>query len=1440
MVTFFVFFNAKLMKLISVLRKGLASVTLAAIALMVVPMANAASVSSFTDANQIPSWADEAIEELMDQGVINGNADGSFAPSRQLNRAEVSKIIVLATGVDMDTSGGNAFPDVTAGDWFYDYVMTMYNYGWVNGYPDGYFRPAVGINRVEIAKMVVEAFELDTDTTGGPHFSDVSEDSWMYGYVETVFNNGLMTGFASGKFGAETAVTRAETARIVYDGQLAVIGTTTPTEGTLEVVLSYDTPRGTNIPYNATSVPFTTVEMTAADDSDVEISSITVTRLGLGDNDDFDNVWLEIDGFKVGNERAINNDDYAELRFNPPVVVPAGQTLVADVVASLEGNSTSVGQHNRLAVVSASDVVSTAVNVVGDFPIEGEEMEIADYQVSQAEFDSLGSDTTVNVGDAFVEIGKFKLLNATTTNKDIEFRAITFKNDGTAQLADVLENVVLYVSGEQVSAETIIDGDYVTFRLDNGVTGGYVVEDGDSRIFSIRADIVSAEDGDVINFKVDNFEDIVGVEIGTAFGVKAISGETNTLTFSDSSTSTGTATCTDGDAEDNCARLKAYVIDSGDINISRDPASLGNQEYAPGSNDVVFMTARLVVDQPLTIDGMKVKVGTGTSVLATTNPATTADTVAAFEAQFDNFRLYLNDQLVDSKNELTESTTLVGSYFDFDTQFEIAGTSILKLVGNIKDGATTGSQVKFSVTANADLDSPEYISTGDQVATDQLLGSAESSFVEVQQSNLTITKTDGFSIGDKVTFDGTETFVAGADDLTVFKFVLDNNDAGDVNVTSITVNAYGTGNATTYTNFQTAIFVDGVQQGSSRNFDGTTLGTATFNDLSVNIPSAGQKEFTVVLDTIESSAASAAASTVVAGAGTTATEAYTDDTTLNGATVPGDTTVTVTDASNYAVGDTLIIFTDTVADGTYVEADDTLLERIAVKAITGNIITIGNTADPTQQDSLGVGHADGTAVEKVTYVYDTTDIVKVSDVSGFTVGDTVDIDGTSFVIESIDTANSELDLDANLTAIAVGEAVTQTNTDSTIQFKVSAVDVDNVENGQSVEVTNLATSNDNCTANIIATSTVGLCSAIFDIVSSGTLNANIKRIENLDSQILVGGQNDVTVMQIEFNATNDDVEISDLYFDNVAATDDLISERLAFTLYDQAGAVVQTAIMNTEGKLVFELGNNRVIVPEDDYTILTVKVNVGTINRTGHTGKELQLQLNTVDYPLTNGIVAYTTATGANIDTGANDPTNGTAIVGDSFVAYKTKVEFANATTQPSLQDGGRLFYFTATADSAGNATVDKLTLNITSTAGVLAGTGNIVLAACEDASLVRHDTAAFNDASPTLVTVGEVAANSSECEFYFDANEQISAGQTAYFELKTTEAVTDSGNDGEKVYVKFVSDAGLLTTETDRNTAVASARKIVWSDRSNSGAFGPYLNGYELTVPANSDGASD
>ncbi len=1276
------------------IKQGIASVALGAMAFAVLPL-NAQAQLMFSDVMEIPSWSVEAIEELMDQGVISGNDDGSFAPNRQLNRAEVSKIIVLATGLPIDTSGGSAFPDVTEGDWFYDYVVTMYNYGYINGYPDGLFRPGVGINRAEMAKMVVNAFELDQDLSGAPHFGDVSSSDWFYGFVETAYNAGLMRGYGDGSFGPANAVTRAETVKIVYDAQLAVMAPVGPADGTLEVALSMDTPRGTNIPYNATSVPFLTVEMTASDDSDVEVSSMTFTRLGLGDNDDFKKVWLEIDGFKIGNDKSVNNADIAELRFNPPIVIPAGMTLMADLVASTKftGDDQNVGHYNRFAVVSAQDIVSSALNVVGDFPIEGEEMQVTSYEVSQLRFSALGSDTTIEVGNSFVEVGKFRILNGSNTNKDVELRAITFKNDGTAEVADAFENLSLYVSGEQISAETIIDGDYVTFRLDNGITGGYVVEDGDSRIFSIRADVVSAERNDTINFKVDNYEDIVGVEIGTAFGVRAVAGDAGrSLSTSNNAQTTATSpACVAGTnvAEDNCARLYMYSVDSGDLNVSRDPASLGNQEYAPGSNDVVFMTARLVVDQPLLADGVNLYIASGSTVDGD-------DKLTEFNNRFDNFRLYLNDRMIDSENDFVGDTdctvTATSCYLEFDTTFEIAGTSILKLVGNITQNAEDDDQIKLSVSAT-NFSSVEYISTGDQVSTSQLLGSATSSFVQVQQSSLVISRTDGLPSGQEL--------VAGVDDMTFLGFVLDNNDSGDVNVTSITIAADTdanttnagdgvSGSARTYSNFTGAIFVDGVQQGSAKNF--TSTGSATFNDLSTVIPSASQKEFTLVIDTIEASATDIA--TTISDAGGAVAES-------------GVATWTVTSTTGMTVGDLLV-----VTDGTNTD----------VRAITAIV----------DADSVTVDSAAG---------------------NNYAAGDTVTIRHQ-------------------------------------IKFDVSDVDADNVENGQSVEIT--------------PTSIDG---NLFVLVDSGSLTVSMG--STVFSDIIVAGQKEVEIGRIRFNASDDEVHIKDIRLENDVNADGTVDnegagDRVDFKLYNEAGQLIQTKQM-VNGALHFQLANqDRIRVPKDDSTFVTMKVDARAITQAAQTGARLALSLD--EGHLTKGIEAITAATGSDISTpaaAAGWQSAAQDVTTEDFVIYRSQISVNHASAQPNFQDPStasqEIYRFTVTSDAARQTELGRATFRIDLSGMETAANASFVVRQVKADGTIDN-SANVATTSDTFTAASDVSGNVT-VSF---TNQKLSAGESRTYALFMDQTTNTGGGDADDdaVSVTILQD----TTYAAPNTRTAQA----------------------------------
>lgn len=138
-----------------------------------------ASVSSlaFFDVNS-NTTNQEAIDFLAGQGIISGYADGTFKPDNTLNRAELLKILIGATTKEQISAEQykNCFSDVKD-EWFAKYVCYAKEKGIINGYSDGTFKPSQTINFAEVAKIIVNAFDLETvaDST-----------AWYAGYVKVL------------------------------------------------------------------------------------------------------------------------------------------------------------------------------------------------------------------------------------------------------------------------------------------------------------------------------------------------------------------------------------------------------------------------------------------------------------------------------------------------------------------------------------------------------------------------------------------------------------------------------------------------------------------------------------------------------------------------------------------------------------------------------------------------------------------------------------------------------------------------------------------------------------------------------------------------------------------------------------------------------------------------------------------------------------------------------------------------------------------------------------------------------------------------------------------------------------------------------------------------------------------------------------------------------
>ena len=163
-------------------------------------------------------WAQEQIEHMARQGVINGMDDGTFQPDSSVTRAQFATMLVKA--LELPTGEGNgSFTDVSESEWYAPYAVAARRAGIVNGYEDGSFQPEREISRQEMAillRAVCAKQGLYEDLTDIRIFSDWEQIAlWAAESVQAVVGFGLMQGMDDGTFSPECGATRAQAAVVL-------------------------------------------------------------------------------------------------------------------------------------------------------------------------------------------------------------------------------------------------------------------------------------------------------------------------------------------------------------------------------------------------------------------------------------------------------------------------------------------------------------------------------------------------------------------------------------------------------------------------------------------------------------------------------------------------------------------------------------------------------------------------------------------------------------------------------------------------------------------------------------------------------------------------------------------------------------------------------------------------------------------------------------------------------------------------------------------------------------------------------------------------------------------------------------------------------------------------------------------------------------------------
>lgn len=150
--------------------------------------------------------------------IVQGYGDGSFQPAFEVTRGMMAVFIARAAGLTGDVDPDNAtFPDVPSSYWAFTEIEQCVASGIVMGYTDGLYRPAGIISRDQLAVFIQRAIGAPT-VAGSSPFGDVGDDFWALGSILACVDANIVQGYADGFYRPALTVTRDQMAVFIWRG----------------------------------------------------------------------------------------------------------------------------------------------------------------------------------------------------------------------------------------------------------------------------------------------------------------------------------------------------------------------------------------------------------------------------------------------------------------------------------------------------------------------------------------------------------------------------------------------------------------------------------------------------------------------------------------------------------------------------------------------------------------------------------------------------------------------------------------------------------------------------------------------------------------------------------------------------------------------------------------------------------------------------------------------------------------------------------------------------------------------------------------------------------------------------------------------------------------------------------------------------------------------
>lgn len=165
------------------------------------------------------SWADEGIRFLAAKGVISGVGNGRFEPVSPVTRAQFAKMLIGAFELNI-ALGETSFTDLSPDDWSYEFLVSAYKYGIMNGYSETEMRGNGFLTRQDMSVMLIRGLDVIYKTlpvkTATVFFDEDRIAEYAKTAVSLLSEAGIVNGMENGNFEPAMSVTRAMAATVLY------------------------------------------------------------------------------------------------------------------------------------------------------------------------------------------------------------------------------------------------------------------------------------------------------------------------------------------------------------------------------------------------------------------------------------------------------------------------------------------------------------------------------------------------------------------------------------------------------------------------------------------------------------------------------------------------------------------------------------------------------------------------------------------------------------------------------------------------------------------------------------------------------------------------------------------------------------------------------------------------------------------------------------------------------------------------------------------------------------------------------------------------------------------------------------------------------------------------------------------------------------------------